>query len=78
MTRMQWAIALPAALATAALSMLFFASFGYGIRHAVMGRFEEFPLWLVGIYLGLLAIHGVLFGYGHVSVVRSLRRRDAA
>ena len=40
-----------AALATAALSMLFFASFGYGIRHAVMGRFEEFPLWLVGISL---------------------------
>jgi hypothetical protein len=67
-------LALLAALATGVLSVVCFLSLGNIARHLAAGDYPSQPVWETTVFLALLAVNAALFAYGHVSVVRSIRR----
>ena len=74
MKRTDLGLALLAALGTGVLSLVCFLSLGNVARHLAIGDYAGQPVWETTVFLALLAVNAALFAYGHVSVVRSIRR----
>ncbi len=74
MQRTHLGLALLAALGTGVLSFVCFLSLGNVARHLAAGDYAGQPVWETTVFLILLAVNAALFAYGHVSVLRSIKR----
>jgi hypothetical protein len=68
-------LALLAALGTGILSFVCFVSLGNVARHLATGDYADQSFWETAVFLLLLlAVNAAFFAYGHVSVLRSIKR----